>query len=212
VIDDTVTRVLSEKQPFWLTVGAVLAIWRLSAAMRAAMGALDRVYECEHHDRSFLAELRTSIGLSLLTTLLLLLALAIVHLGPLVVESEGAVAQAASMLVRWGAALVLGMLAVGVIIHFGPARGQSLGWVSRGTLLCATAWLLATFAFALYVTELADYGSAFGSFATIFLLLTYLYLSAAALLVGVEIDVRARDREDAPAQRRSNSRIRVLTS
>ena len=80
-----------------------------------------------------------------------------------------------------------------MIVHFGPARGRSLGWVSRGTLLCATAWLLATLAFAFYVTELADYGSAFGSFATIFLLLTYLYLSAAAFLIGVEIDVRARN-------------------
>lgn len=212
VMDDTVTRVLSEKQPFWLTAGAVLAIWRLSAAMRAAMGALDRVYECEDNDRSLFSEVRTSIGLSLLTTLLLLLALAVVHLGPLLVKTDGAVAEGASILVRWGVGLGLGVLAVGVIIHYGPARGQSLGWVSRGTLLCASAWLLATLGFVLYATRLADYGSAFGSFATIFLLLTYLYLSAAAFLVGVEIDVRARDRDGEPAQRRSNSRIRVLTS
>jgi membrane protein len=204
VIDDTVRKVLSQQQPFWLTAGAALAIWRLSAAMRAAMGALDRVYECEDNDRSFLAELRTSIALSLVTTLLLLLALAIVHLGPLVVATGNAAAEVLSIVVRWGFGLALGVLAVGVIIHYGPARGQSLGWVSRGTLLCASAWLLATFAFALYVTRLADYGSAFGSFATVFLLLTYLYLSAAAFLVGVEIDVRARssspgEKDRAPA-------------
>ncbi len=192
VIDDTVRKVLSQQQPFWLTAGAALAIWRLSAAMRAAMGALDRVYECEDSDRSLLSELRTSIALSLVTTALLLVALAVVHLGPLVVTTGNAAAEVLSVVVRWGIGLGLGVLAVGVIIHFGPARGQSLGWVSRGTLLCATAWLLATFAFALYVTRLADYGSAFGSFATVFLLLTYLYLSAAAFLVGVEIDVRAR--------------------
>ena len=212
IIDDTVTKVLSEQQPFWLTAGAALAIWRLSAAMRAAMGALDRVYECEDNDRSLLSELKTSIALSLVTTLLLLLALAIVHLGPLVVATDGAVAEVLSILVRWSVGLALGVLAVGVIIHYGPARGQALAWVSRGTLLCASAWLLATLAFAFYVTRLADYGSAFGSFATIFLLLTYLYLSAAAFLVGVEIDVRARGGAKAPAQRRSNSRIRVRTS
>ena len=204
VIDDTVRKVLSQQQPFWLTAGAALAIWRLSAAMRAAMGALDRVYECEDNDRSFLSELRTSIALSLVTTLLLLLALAVVHLGPVVVPTDTAAAEVLSILVRWGIGLALGVLAVGVIIHYGPARGQSLGWVSRGTLLCASAWLVATFAFALYATRLADYGSAFGSFATVFLLLTYLYLSAAAFLVGVEIDVRARssspeEKEHAPA-------------
>src|SRR5829696_9048930 len=39
VIDDTAREVLDRQQPFWLTVGAALAIWRLSAAMRATMGA-----------------------------------------------------------------------------------------------------------------------------------------------------------------------------
>ncbi|HEV2999583.1 MAG TPA: YihY/virulence factor BrkB family protein [Solirubrobacteraceae bacterium] len=192
VMDDTVRRVLAEQQPFWLTAGAALAIWRLSAAMRAAMGALDRIYECEDGERSLVSELRTSIGLSLVTTVLMLLALAVIHLGPLVVEVDGAVANVVSIVVRWAVGLGLGVLAFGVVIHYGPARGQPLGWVSRGTVLCASAWLLATFAFAFYVTELADYGSVFGSFATVFLLLTYLYLSAAAFLAGVEIDVRAR--------------------
>lgn len=192
VIDDTVRRVLSEQQPLWLTLGAALAIWRLSAAMRAAMGALDRIYESEDGERSLASAVRTSVGLSLVTTLLALLALAVIYLGPLVVEVHGTLAHAVSILVRWAVALALGVLAVGVVIHYGPARGQPLGWVSRGTLVCASAWLLATLAFAFYVTELADYGSMFGSFATVFLLLTYLYLSAAAFLVGVEIDVRAR--------------------
>ncbi len=35
VIDDTAQRVLGGQQVFWLTAGALLALWRLSAAMRA---------------------------------------------------------------------------------------------------------------------------------------------------------------------------------
>ena len=44
VIDDTARQILAQQQPFWLTLGAAFAIWRLSAAMRATMGALDRIY------------------------------------------------------------------------------------------------------------------------------------------------------------------------
>jgi membrane protein len=202
IIDDTAQKILHQQAPFWLTAGAALAIWRLSAAMRATMGALDRVYGT-NGDRSLGAEIRTSVGLSLATTVLVLAALAVVYLGPVAVDVSGALAQSASFVVRWALALALGVAAVGLLIHYAPAKPHPLGWVSRGTLLAAGCWLLGTAGFAFYVTELADYGSVFGSFATIFLLLTYLYLSATAFLVGVEIDARARDGEPA-AQRRSS--------
>ena len=193
VIDETAQKILGEQQPFWLTAGAALALWRLSAAMRATMGALDRIYECED-DRSLASAVRTSLALSLATTVLVLIALAVVYLGPVAVPTDGALGVL-SVIVRWGLALALGVLAVGVIVHAAPARVQSLRWVSRGTVLAAALWLLGTAGFALYVTEIADYGSVFGSFATLFLLLTYVYLSATAFLLGVEIDVRAREGE-----------------
>jgi membrane protein len=194
VIDDTARQVLTDQQPFWLTIGAALAIWRLSAAMRATMGALDRINE-NGEGRSLASRVRTSIGLSLTTTVLVLLALAVLYLGPIVVPTETTLADLASLVVRWALALAIAVVAAGLLIHYAPAHPQPLGWVSRGSLIAAGCWLLATIAFAFYVTELADYGSLFGSFATVFLLLTYLYLSATAFLLGVEIDVRARDAE-----------------
>jgi len=197
VIDDTARTVLDDQQPFWLTAGAVLAMWRLSAAMRATMGALDRIYDSDE-DRSLGSRVKTSIGLSLATTTLALLALAVLYLGPLVVDVESTAGEVVSLLVRWVLALAVGVFAAGLLIHYAPAHPRPLGWVSRGTVVAAACWLITTVAFAAYVTELADYGSVFGSFATIFLLLTYLYLSATAFLLGVEIDVRARDR--APAK------------
>jgi membrane protein len=198
VIDDTVRNVLDDQQPFWLTAGAALAIWRLSAAMRATMGALDRIYDSDE-DRSLVSRVRTSIGLSLAITVLALLALSVLYLGPVVVDVESGGAEVASLLVRWAIALAIGVFAAGLLIHYAPTHPQPLGWVSRGSLIAGGCWLVATIGFAAYVTELADYGSVFGSFATIFLLLTYLYLSATAFLLGVEIDVRARDEEPAPA-------------
>ena len=50
------------------------------------------------------------------------------------------------------------------------------------------AWVGTSLVFGLYVTEIADYGSIFGSLATVFVLLTYLYLSAASFLIGAEVD------------------------
>ena len=49
--------------------------------------------------------------------------------------------------------------------------------------------------FGFYVTDIADYGSIFGSLATAFLLMTYLYLSACAFLIGAEVDAIVRQDE-----------------
>ena len=47
--------------------------------------------------------------------------------------------------------------------------------------------------FGLYVTQVADYNSIFGSLATVFVLLSYLYVSSVAFLIGAEVDAIVRD-------------------
>src|SRR3954454_14423220 len=43
VVDETVRRVLGSKQLFWVTFGGGIAIWTVSAAMRAIMDVFDRI-------------------------------------------------------------------------------------------------------------------------------------------------------------------------
>src|SRR3954469_636916 len=47
LVDDTVRKVLSQQQLFWVTAGAVLAVWEVSGAVRLTMRALNRIYEAE---------------------------------------------------------------------------------------------------------------------------------------------------------------------
>jgi membrane protein len=191
VVDDSVRSILERRQLFWLTAGAALAIWRLSAAMRATMHALDLIYGGDG-GRPLTRELRISIGLSLAITVLLLTALTIVLVGRYAVEPDGALLTTLFFTVQWLLVLVLILLTVGLTIRFAPSTPQPIGWVSFGSALAAVAWIAASVGFGVYLTRIADYGSVFGSFATIFILLTYLYLSAAALLIGVEADAQVR--------------------
>jgi len=193
VLDDTVRKIVTEQQPFWLTAGLAFAIWRLSSAMRAVMGALDRIYGADR-ERPLRERLRVSVALSLVVAGLLLGAIAAVQLGPLAVRTDGGLAGAASLVVRWAIAAALLLGAVAVTLRHAPASPQPLGWVSFGSGLAVGSWLVASAAFVLYVTEIASYGSLFGSFATLFVLLTYLYLAAIALLAGVELDAQVRVR------------------
>ncbi len=67
---------------FWATLGAAIAVWEVSGAMRATMQVLNRVYLVEE-TRTFRQKLLQSITLSTVVTLLLLLAAAAVKLGPI---------------------------------------------------------------------------------------------------------------------------------
>src|SRR5438876_2821981 len=81
VIDDTVRKILAHRQLFWVTLGAVIAVWEVSGAMRATMQVLNRVYGVEEK-RSFGRKIGESIVLSTAVTFMLLLALAVVKVGP----------------------------------------------------------------------------------------------------------------------------------
>jgi membrane protein len=197
VIDDTVRNVLEKKQYFWLTLGLALALWRLSAAMRAVMHALDGIYGADR-ERTTIERMRVSVVLAIVMALLLILAIMEVHLGALLVKTDGVVTVLWTI-VRWGIAAALALIAVGITIRHAPATRQPWGWVGVGALLCVGTWLLASVAFGFYATEIASYGSLFGSFASLFILITYLYLTALALLAGAEADAQVRRENEGTA-------------
>ena len=196
LIDDTATKVLSEKQFFWLTIGGVIAVWEMSGATRAIMDVFDRIYEVE--DKRTLRERYTaSILLAIAAGLMILAAVAVVQLAPLVVEGPIA-------LLRWPLAVVLLSVAIALLVHYAPSQRPSAAWLSFGSLLVVVAWLGTSAVFTLYLTSVADYGSIFGGLATIIVTFEYLYLASIAFLTGAQIDGLVRERVEAtPAGKES---------
>jgi membrane protein len=196
VADDVVRRTLGQEQLWWLSVGLVFTVWQVSGAARAIMGVLSEIYN-HGEDRSFTSRYATSFVLGTSVTALVLLAFAIARFGQeaLGLDEPGFLVDAVVFVVRWGAALALLSTAVWLLLRFAPAHPGPHRWVSFGSALCVLAWVGTSLVFGLYVTQIADYGSIFGSLATVFVLLTYLYVSAVSFLVGAEVDSIVRSGE-----------------
>jgi membrane protein len=107
----------------------------------------------------------------------------------------GAAVAVGLFVVRWGVALALLSTAVWVLLRFAPAHPGPHRWISFGSGLCVVAWVGTSVVFGLYVTDVANYGSIFGSLATVFILMTYLYVSACAFLIGAQLDAIVRSDE-----------------
>ena len=194
VADDVVRRTLGQEQLWWLTLGLVFTVWQVSGVARAIMGVLSEIYN-DGDDRSFRRRYTTSIALGTSVTVLVLSAFAVARFGRegLGLDDPGFLVEAVVFLVRWGAAFALLSTAVWLLLRFAPAHPGPHRWISFGSALCVIAWLGTSVVFGLYVTQIADYNSIFGSLATVFVLLSYLYVSAVAFLIGAEVDAIVRD-------------------
>jgi len=147
--------------------------------------------------RSFIRRFSLSCALAAGVGALMLMAALVGRFGASAVEAvlgAGAIAGSVGFVLRWGVVFALLLVAIGILAHFAPAKRRPARWVSFGTLLSVAGWVVMSLIFSWYVTSVADYGSIFGSLATVIVAMEYLYLSAIVFLTGIQIDSLARSR------------------
>jgi membrane protein len=190
LINEAATTVLTSKQVYWVSLGALIAVWQISVVVRVSGHTLNRLYGAAE-ERSLLGELRSSVLVGVAIGVLMVLALVVVRVGALAGEEligDSAVAGVISFLVRWALASALLLLVVGLIVRTGPGVERELRWVGFGSLLCVAGWVLTTILFGIYLREFADIGSVYGGLLTAFLSFEYLYVAAIVFLGGLVVD------------------------
>jgi membrane protein len=192
VMSSAVDKAFSDKQLLWATLGGGLALWQVSGAVRAVMGAFERIYGASA-ERSFLRRYLISFALAIATGACFALAtLSLVSAPFFAVRDLGLAWEVFVFLVRWGLAVGFLSLAVGLLVHIAPATTQPLPWVSLGTTIVTLSWVVVSVGFYYYLTALASYESVFGSLASAIVGLAYLYTSTTAFLFGAQLDAIIR--------------------
>lgn len=181
-----------------LSVGVVLAFWSVSMGARLLTRALNAVFEVEETRPSWkrvAASLTVAPGM----------ALAVIAAVALMLLTSRAVAWISSywvgldalFVLLWGllrvpVALLLLSLVVSAVYRFAPDRRLTLRSVVPGALLAVALWALASLAFAFGLTLFPDYGAVYGGLGAAISLLLYLYVSAAVVLLGAEVNAAMR--------------------
>ncbi len=192
VISSAVSKAFSSRALLWATVGGGLALWQVSGAVRAVMGAFDRIYGA-NFQRPFIRRYLISFALAMATGACFILAAVCLELAPFfTVGHPGAAWDVFAFLARWVLAIGFLSLAVGVLVHIAPATHQPLPWVSLGTTIVTVWWVIVSIGFYFYLTGLASYGSVFGSLASVIVVIAYLYISTTAFLFGAQLDAIIR--------------------
>jgi membrane protein len=185
-----------------IAVGGVLALWSVSGAMQNVMWALNIAYDREE-TRGFVRRRLVAAAMALFALMGSALALGLLVLGPhLSVWVGDAIGNKSVTQVVWWVAewpiLIFGlMLAFGVIYYLGPnVKHPKWHFISFGAVFAVIVWLIASGAFAFYASRFGSYNKAWGSLSAVVVMLTWLWISSLALLLGAEINSEAeRSRE-----------------
>jgi membrane protein len=132
-------------------------------------------------------------------------------LGPQLANWIGAaVGQKTLVNIAWWAGqwpiLILGLLvAIGGIYDLAPnVKHPRLQFLTPGAVLGIFVWLAASGLFAFYASRFGSYNKTWGSLSAVVVMLTWLWLSSLALLLGAEINAEAERtrelRQGQPAQ------------
>jgi membrane protein len=183
-------------------IGGALALWSLGGAMQNLMWALNIAYDRDE-TRGFVKRRLTAFVMVFFVLLGFALSFGVLVLGPQLstwignaIDAKSAV-HLAWWLAEWPL-LVIGLLvSFAGILFLGPnVEHPRWRFLSFGAVFATVVWLIASGAFAFYVSRFGSYNKAWGALSAVVVLLTWLWLSGLALLLGAEINAEAeRSRE-----------------
>jgi membrane protein len=100
-------------------------------------------------------------------------------------------------IVRWPLALLLMLLAFALIRWAAPtASHRRFRLLSPGALVAVAIWAGASAGYAIYIGSIAQYNATYGAFTGAIILLLWIWLAAAALLYGAELDAVLEETRD----------------
>jgi membrane protein len=177
-----------------IAVGLVLALWTLSGAMQTVMWALNAAYDRDE-TRGFVKRRLIAVALIVCTVIAFALVVVFLILGPHVSTWVGE-AIGSTTVVRWvwwtaeWPILLVGLLTMfAVVLYLAPnVVPPKWQFITPGAVFAVVVWLVASGLFAVYTSNFASYNKTWGSLAAVIIMLTWLWISSLALLIGGEIN------------------------
>jgi len=220
LIRTSLKQILLIRNPQLFSLSFVVSLWAFSGVMSAAMAALDQIHQIpSDRTRSFVKAKLISLGLSIGTIVLLILALGAVFVSDLIVQ---AIARQSCLLEsvancnlkdvqncllpagncplesellavwrlwRWPISLGIISVAFAFVYRYGPSRYQADIPIFSGAVFAAILWALLSALFRFYVLHLSNFSWTYGTIGTFIVLLLWLYLSCLAMLIGAQLNV-----------------------
>jgi membrane protein len=184
---------VSHKHRHFLTLGLVFTVWTASSGFAAIIDGLDLVYRVRETRRVWKTR-PIALGLTLLAGSLLLVAVGLMvegtYLGTWFISKFdlNSAILAAWRYLRWGIAMMFGILAVQLLYHFGPNVKQRFRDSLTGAIVAVMTWVGLSYLLGSYFRDFETLDKTYGPLGAAIGLYVWFYVSGFAVLLGGEIN------------------------
>jgi membrane protein len=184
----------------FLSFGILGTIWAASGGFSSMMEALNVAYDVPEN-RPFWKTRPLAIGLTFLIGILLVIALAVMLVGPNFGGWLAAKVGLGSMFValwgymRWSIAIAFAVIAIEFIYFFAPNVQQRFRRTLPGAAVAVGCWIVLSWALGIYFQHFAKLNKTYGTLAAAIALMVWLYWTAFAILLGGEINADLLEEE-----------------
>ncbi|MDB6009028.1 MAG: hypothetical protein JWL65_1278 [Gammaproteobacteria bacterium] len=175
---------------FGAVVATIVALWNSRQGMSALMTATNIAYN-QREQRGFFRQTALSIGFSLGAMFIFLVMLLVGVAVPLLLQAApiGPGVTMAVLIFRWVLLWSFAVLGLSLAYRYAPDRQPpKWRWVTWGSAIAATVWILGSLGFAAYVQNFGSYGKTYGALGGVIVLLMWFYLMGFTIVLGAEIN------------------------
>jgi len=174
--------------------GILAALWSASGYVGGFIKASNIIYEVEE-GRPFWKLRPLQIAVTVVLVLVAAaISISIVVTGPLAQKVGDVIGLGSTTVTVWNIAKwpVIALLVSQVIAFLywvAPnVRQPGYRWVSPGGIFAVILWVIASAAFAFYVSNFASYNKTYGSLAAVIIFLVWLWITNVVILLGAEMN------------------------
>lgn len=185
---------LSSKAPTTLGLSAIgtllFSLWSASKGSTSVIEAMNIIYG-EKECRGFVKRTLMALGMTLLGTILSLVAIVVVVAMPAITGAFnfGPMFETLGSIAGWIVLLFLFSFYLSSVYRFGPCRQKAKWqWVSRGSFIASVLWAATSLLFSWYASNFADFNKTYGSLGAVVVLMTWFWISSYIILLGGEIN------------------------
>jgi len=184
-------------------LGFLLAVWSVTGAMNAYMLALNIAYGRKDR-RSFVKKRIVALKMAVVIGIAFALVAVLTIFGPVVehaiasrMGAAGGVLNIAWWVAQWPILLAGLLVAFATLLYLGPDVDlPKWQFLTPGSFVAAVLWIGASGLFAVYTATFASYNKTWGALSAVIVMLTWLWITGMALLLGAEINAEVeRSRE-----------------
>ena len=176
-----------------LSLGFILALYFSTNGINSLIEAFNSSYHIREI-RPLIQQRILSLGLTLLLSVMLIIAIGLIIFGTVVVnylvENSIITSSAADLIIygKWMVMLSMLFFGISILFHLGPALKSKWKLFTPGSIFATIFIIITSIGFNYYIQNFSQYNKIYGSIGTLMIILLWMYFNSIILLTGFELN------------------------